>query len=251
MKRIVAEVVLFTSVLVPAAVTALPVSARADVVAVSLPTAVPIAERTLTFNGTVRLGSTTTGLRTATLWFRYPNALEDTQIGTATSRRPGFLVVTANLDSTRIIPGLNRVWVRDEADGDTRTVLLDLRRRSRVTITHAERRSAGRIWLAVKVSHYDPKLGRFAPSRLSPVKLQERVGGTWVTAGQVTTGTSGLAATLVPAGPGKHEYRAVRPDGASVLTATSRTIRVAGQAQRPEPPTWVVPPAQVNPTEPG
>jgi flagellar hook-associated protein 2 len=67
----------------------------------------------------------------------------------------------------------------------------------------------------------------------------------------VTTGTSGLAATLVPAGPGMHEYRAVRPDGASVLTATSRTIRVAGQAQRPEPPTWVVPPAQVNPTEPG
>jgi len=224
MKRIVIAALLITSVLVPAVVTGLS-SARADVGAVSLPASLTIAEPTVRFSGTVRVGSTTTGLRSASIWFRYPDATEATRIGTATSRRPGFLVVTASLDATRVVPGLNRVQVKDDADGDSRTITLDLRRRSRVTITHAEFRSSGRVALEVKVWHYDPKLGRFAPSKLSPVRLQEKVAGSWVPIAQVTTDATGLARALLQAGPGLHDYRAIRPNGATVLTATSKTIR--------------------------
>ena len=225
MKRIVIAALLVTSVLVTAVVTSLSTPARADVGAVSLPTSLTIADRTLSFSGTVRVGSTTTGLRSASLWFTYPDAAVATRIGTATSRRPGFLVVTACLDAARITPGLNRVQVKDDADGDTRTIMLDLRRRSRVTITHAEFGSDGRVALAIKVSHYDPKRGRFVASKLSPVRLQEKVSGSWVPVAQVTTDATGLAGALLKAGPGRHDYRAIRPDGATVLAATSKTIR--------------------------
>jgi hypothetical protein len=225
MKRIVLATLLLPGVLAPAVVTGLSAPARADVVAVSLPTAVAISGRTLSFSGTVRLGSTTTGLRSASLWFRYPGADSSTRVGTATSRRPGFLVVTASLDAARITPGLNQVQVKDDADGDSRTIILDLRRRSRVMITQAEVRADARIALAIRVEHYDPKLGRFVPSRLSPVRLQEKVGSTWAPVGQVTTDQAGLAAVRITAGPGPHDYRAVRPNGATVLAATSKTVR--------------------------
>jgi hypothetical protein len=227
MKRIVIAGLLITSVLVPAIVTALSAPARADVVAVSLPTQVVISERLVKFSGTVKLGSTTTGLRSASLWFRYPNATSATRVGTATSRRPGFLVVTAGLDASRITPGLNQVEVKDDADGDSRSITLDLRRQSRVKITRAEVRSDGRVALAVKVAHYDPRLGRFAPSRLSPVRLQEKIGADWVPVGRVTTDATGRATTLVTLGSGAHVYRAVRPDGATVRAATSRTVTAA------------------------
>jgi hypothetical protein len=224
MKRI-AIAALLTSVLVPAVGTGLATSAQADVASVSLPTTAAISARTLTFSGTVRVGSTTTGLRSASLWFRYPDTHSAIRVGTATSRRPGFMVVTASLDTTRIAPGLNKLRVQDDADGDTRTITLDLRRLSRVTITRAEPRTDGQVALAIKVSHYDPTLGRFAPSRLSPVRLQEKVNDTWVPVGQATTDRAGLAKILVDAGSGPHEYRAVRPDGATVLAATSKTVR--------------------------
>jgi hypothetical protein len=227
MKRIVIAALLITSVLVPAVVSGLAAPARADVVGVSLPAAVTISNRTVNFTGTVRLGSTATGLRSASLWFRYPKTLAPTRVGTATSRRPGFLVVTASLDAARITPGPNQVLVKDDADGGTRTITLDLRRLSRVTITHAEFRSDGRVALAVKLSHYEPKLGRYAPSKFSPVRLQEKIGNTWVPVGQVTTDASGLAGTLLKAGTGLHYYRAVRPNGATVLSATSKTIRTS------------------------
>jgi hypothetical protein len=122
--------------------------------------------------------------------------------------------------------------VRDDADGGVRTILIDLRRLSRVSLTHAEFRSDGRVALAVRVLHFDPKLARFAPSRLSPVRLQEKLNGTWTTIATVTTGASGLAGALVPAGPGAHLYRAVRPSGATVLAAKSPIIRTT-RAARP------------------
>jgi hypothetical protein len=234
MKRIVIAALLITSVLVPAVVTGLSTAARAAVVTVSLPTTVSISDRTLTFSGTVRVRSTTTGLRSASLWFHYPDALSQTRIGTATSRRPGFLVVTASLDATRIVPGLNTIQVQDDADGNIRTLALDLRRRSRVTLAQGASRTAGQVALVVKVAHYDPKLGRFAPSRLSPVRLQEKVGAVWVPLAQVTTSRSGVATVLIKAKAGEHRYRAVRPDGATVLAATSKTLRTG---QLIDPPT--------------
>lgn len=228
MKRIVIAALLISSALVPFVVDGFSAPARADVVAFSMPTAVAISDQTLTFSGTVRLGRHATGVRSASLWFRYPNTLSATRIGTAASHRRGVLLVSGNLDTTRIIPGLNQIRVEDDRDGDSRTITLDLRRLSRVKVTNVEFRSDGRVSLAVKLSHYDPKLGRFAPSKLSPVRLQEKVNGTWVTVGQVTTGSSGRARVLVNAAPGLHSYRAVRPHGATVLAATSKTVITAG-----------------------
>ena len=224
MKRIVTGALLAASVLLPA-LLAVAAPAEAGVVAVSLPTAAGISGPTLTFSGTVRLRVATAGPRTASLWFQYSDAVGLTQVGTARSRQPGFLVVTATLDTRRIEPGINRVLVRDDADGATRAIALDLRRVSRVAITHAEYRSDGTVALAVRLRHYDARLGRFAPSRLSPVRLEEKVFGVWTPIGDVTTNASGLAGTVVSAGPGEHSYRAVRPIGATVLAATSKTIR--------------------------
>jgi hypothetical protein len=243
MKRIAFAALLITGVLGPVVVTGLPMSARADVVAVSLPTTVSIADQTLTFSGTVRVGSSTSGLRSASLWFRYPDMFAATRVGTATSRRQGFLILTASLDATRIVPGMNQFQVRDDTNGDIRTVALDLRRRSRVMLTQGELRADGHVELAVKVSHYDPKLGSFAPSRLSPVRLQEKIGDAWVPRTQVTTGGSGLARVLVTAEPGVHVYRAVRPDGATVLAATSKSIRIGQIAGLANCASWRIGPA--------
>jgi hypothetical protein len=222
MNRFVTGTLLVASVLIPAGLAG---PARADIVAVSVPTAVSISGPAVSFSGTVRVGSAEAGLRSASLWFQYPNTPAAVEVGTATSRRPGFLAFTANLDATRIIPGLNQIQVQDDADGDTRTMVLDLRRVSRVSITHAEFRTDGTVALAVRVRHYDAARGRLIPSRLSPVLLQEKVLGAWVPVSRVITDRSGLAGAVVAAGPGQHYYRAVRPNGATVLTATSKTIR--------------------------
>ena len=222
MKRIIIGILITASVLSSALVTALAAPAGAQVVAVSLPTAVTISSKTLTLAGTVRVSTAGTGVRSAGLWFRYPNTTSATLVGHATSSRPGFLAITGRLDATRIVPGQNRLLVVDGADGGRRIIVLDLRRQSRVAITHAEYRR-GRVALAVRLTHYEPKSGVFIASRLSPVRVQERIDGNWITLISVTTDRLGLAGAVVPAGPGVHLYRAVRPDGATVRTATSLT----------------------------
>jgi len=221
----VTSTVIAVSVLISAGVTALAAPARAEVVAVSLPTSAAISSKTLTLTGTVRVAVSGAGLRSAGLWFQYPGAALPTLVGSASSRRPGFLSITARLDTTRIVPGRNRLQVIDAADGGSRIITLDLRRQSRVAITHAEPRSRARIALAVRVMHYNPKTSAFIASRLSPVRIQEKVGTSWVTLITVTTDKLGLAGAEVPAGPGAHVYRAVRPDGATVLAATSLRVR--------------------------
>lgn len=204
--------------------------ARPDVVTVPLPAviAVPavigVAARTVTFPASVEVGASVTGLRSASLWYTYPDARARTLVGTATSRTSGSLTVVGRLDARRIAPGRIRVLVLDDVEGDARTIELELRRRSRVAVTRAELRADGRAELDVLVRHYDHRTGGYVPSRLSPVRLQEQVGGRWVTVATVTTDRTGTAAALVPAGPGAHRYRAVRPDGRTVLAATSRPV---------------------------
>jgi hypothetical protein len=225
MKRIITATLLIASVVVTAVVTGLAAPAKADVVTVSLPTAVTISARTVSFSGTVQVDSSTAGRRSASVWFRYPNASAAVRVGSATSRRPGFLAVTVTMDASRIKPGVNRLLVKDDADGAARTIMLDLRRLSRVSVALTEFRAAERVVLAVEVVHYDPKVGRFIPSRKSPVRFQEKVSGAWVTVDETVTNAAGRAVVLIPAGPGVHRYRAVRPNGATVLAATSKSIR--------------------------
>jgi hypothetical protein len=227
MKRIITATLLIVSVWVSAVVTGLAAPARADVVAVTLPTAVSISARTVSFSGTVQVSSSTAGRRSASLWFRYPNAPAPIRVGSAVSRRPGFLAVTVKLDASRIKPGVNRLLVKDDADGASRTILFDLRRISRVTLGLTDFRSADRVVLAVEVVHYDPKVGRFIASRKSPVRFQEKVSGVWITVAETVTNASGRAVVLIPAGPGVHRYRAVRPNGVTVLAAISKSVRTS------------------------
>jgi hypothetical protein len=224
-KRIAIAALIIASVLITALQTGLAGSARADIVAVSLPTQASISSTTLTLAGTARLGSAGAGRQSATLWFHYPDAAAPTRVGSATSRRPGFLAITARIDATRIMPGANQIDVVDSADGTRRTIALDLRRESRVAITHAEFRPHARVALAVRVMHFDPGQNAFVSSQFSPVRLQELVNGSWITLAQVTTDQLGLAGAVLPAGAGMHDYRAVRPDGATVRAATSLTVR--------------------------
>ena len=51
------------------------------------------------------------------------------------------------------------------------------------------------------------------------------MGGTWSTLTTVTSDAQGLAGALIPAAKGAHYYRALRPDGATVMAAVSYTVR--------------------------
>ena len=229
-KRIVTATLVTGCVLTAALQTLLAVPARADIVAVALPTTLTISSRMLTLTGTLRLSSAGTGLRSAALWFSYPGDPAATRVGSASSRRPGFLAISARIDASRIVPGNNRLEVVDVASGQRRAITLDLRRQSRIAITHAEFRPHGQVALAVRVTHFDPKLNAFAASRLSPVRLQENLNGVWVTLAEVRSDALGLAGAVLPAGPGQHSYRAIRPEGATVRTATSATFQTGPSA---------------------
>jgi len=222
-KRIVTASAILAGVLLTA--IGLAPSAQATVVTVSLPAAATISARTVFLSGTVQVGDDGTGLRSATLWFSYPGDAAPTQVGQAASRRTSLLKITARLDATRIKPGVNQVLVRDEADGTSQTVAVDLRRKSQLAITHAEFRPHAKMALAVRVLHYDPTRDTFVASRLSPVRLQESIGGTWSTLATVTSDAQGLAGAVIRAGRGAHYYRALRPDGATVMAAVSYTVR--------------------------
>jgi hypothetical protein len=224
---ITAGVLVSTVATVAALATVVAAPAQAEVVAVALPSTATITSKTLTLTGAVRVGRSDSGVRSAAAWFVYPGAALPTLVGTTSSRRPGFLAITVRIDATRVVAGPNQLQIIDAADGDSRIVPLDLLRQSRVAITHAEPRSHGRMALAVRVTHYNPKTDKFIASRRSPIRLQERVNGSWVTLITVTSDKLGLAGAAVPAGPGVHLYRAVRPDGETVRTATSLTIRAA------------------------
>lgn len=227
MKRI-ALAVLNASLIVPLVIIGLASPALADVRVVSLPTAVAVDSTFVHFTGTVQVSASATGLRSASLWFRYPDGTAArTLVGSATSRKRDVLTVTGRLDARRITPGLNQVRVLDDVDGDGQTIVLDLRRRSRLAITRADFLANGQVVLSVQTRHYDPKTGRYVASRFSPVRLQEKVGKRWVAVGSLTTDRAGAGVALVSAGPGPHVYRARRPDGATVMAATSKQFSAA------------------------
>jgi len=200
------------------------VRSLAPVLARPLASAV-ISSRMIILSRTVQAGPPGQSLRPAVLWFSYPADARPTRVGSAVPAGPGRLQLTLRLDAARITPGPNWLQSIDTAGG-WRAIELDLRRLSRVAITDAELRPAARIGMAVRVMHYDPKLDRFVPSQLSPVRLQEEIDGRWVTQAHVVSNVLGRARTTFPAGSWRHYYRAVRPEGATVRGATSLIVRV-------------------------
>jgi hypothetical protein len=82
----------------------------------------------------------------------------------------------------------------------------------------------GMVNIMIQTRHRVP--AGYAPSAYSPVQVQRMVGRTWRTVLVVTTGRDGLAFKTIIAPSGRQVYRYVRPQGATVTAATSRTMIV-------------------------
>jgi hypothetical protein len=204
--------------------------------AVTLPARVVVSGRTLKLSGSVAApakgSASAAAVRALSLWFTYPGSKTPVKIGGVSADSKGMLTVTAQLNAARIAMGLNTIQIREGASSSASATgaavaTVDVRRRSRVKIVNAvfKPTTAGfAAAVAVQVSHFDPKTVTYLGSRLSPIRLQELVGGTWVTRASATTNATGLATATFAATAGKHTYRAVRPNGATVWSATSPEI---------------------------
>jgi hypothetical protein len=198
--------------------------AAAAVERVSAPARVVVDSPTETIPVSVRTSAAVDGTHGASVWIGYPGA-DSMSVGGYGVAKGQAVTVRTELDTRRITRwGALDLIASDDADGDTRALTVDVRRRSNVAITHHEV-SGGKVALAVRVRHYQPGRG-YISSQRSPVRLQESVAGRWVTRATVTTTVDGLAGARLPLAPGVHRFRAVRPDGASVWSATSQTVRV-------------------------
>ena len=207
---------------------------------VTLPAKVVVSKSTLTLTGSVS-GVTATTATSLSLWFTYPNSTTAVKIGGVSADSQGMLTVTAQLNAARIAMGLNTIQVRDAAGSSATSAqtgagsaTFDVRRRSRIRITQVVFRptaSGFAAAAAIKVMHFDPKSAQYIDSRLSPVRLQELVNGGWVTRAEVTTNVHGVATATFAATAGRHTYRAVRPNGATVWSAVSTETTVRTPAQ--------------------
>jgi hypothetical protein len=208
--------------------------ARAAVTALTAPARATIGAGTVTVAVTIGVDAGADGRHRASVWYRYPGDPAATRVARLSTRRAGPVVVRARLDATRVAFGPNRLAVTDDSldtagagATDAPAVTVDTRRRSRVAITRAEPVRDGIVVLTVRVTHYAPLKGRYVASRLSPVRLQEKVSGAWVTRATGTTSAAGVATATLTAPSGPHTYRAVRPNGATVWSATSPPVNTS------------------------
>ncbi|MFI7586051.1 hypothetical protein ACIB24_03125 [Spongisporangium articulatum] len=169
------------------------------------------------------------GSHSATLWIHYPDDPVYTLAG-ATAGSGASVTLKATLDTRKITRwGALQADVVDDTDGSSTTIDLDVRRRSQAMLNHAEVRTAPsgcQVALGARVRHYSPAARDYVASKRSPVRFQEYTKGRWATAKTATTTDDGLSGATVTAAPGKHVYRAWRPDGATVWADASPAVRV-------------------------
>lgn len=183
-----------------------------------------------TYRTPVRTNTTLYDTHYASTWIQYPGGR---QLFSGEGRsRAATVPVLGEVQSDF----MNNVWgltdgvAVDDVDGRSTAVVFDVRRRTKVGLT-ASVLGGSTVLLGARVTHYDAVTGRYINSRLSPVRLQELIGGKWVTVKNVKTDTAGRASGLVvPATAGSHRFRALRPNGATVWSAASlsRVVRVSG-----------------------
>lgn len=142
--------------------------------------------------------------------------------GTAT------VVVTVTMAAARFKPGPS-VWkVRDLGDGKLADLAVITRQQSRFTSANIVPTGMGAVWVDTHLSHYKASTGRHVSSQQSPVWLQIRQGGAWVTVMRMVTDSTGRVEGLAAAPAGLHTYRLVRPAGSTVTDAATRPVAVDG-----------------------
>ena len=221
--RVVSALVIGTTVALVAVIGAAGPSHGA--VAVTAPVRVVVDSPTEPFTAVVATTAGAGRVHAASVWVGYPGDAALTLAGSATSVTSA-VPVRGQLDTRRITSwGAMTAVAVDDADGRSRAVGLNVRRRSVARLTHAEV-DGGRVRLGARVTHYDPVAGRYVSSKLSPVRFQEQAGAGWVTVATGQTTGDGLTGAVLAAAPGVHRFRVARPDGATVWGSVSATVRV-------------------------
>ncbi|HET9654811.1 MAG TPA: hypothetical protein VFP72_05625 [Kineosporiaceae bacterium] len=139
------------------------------------------------------------------------------------------LVVRGTVSARSLTLG-SQTWTAVDA-GDSQSVNLPVLvlRQSRVTGSTFTSPARGQVSAVVKLQHFDPALGRWAPSKRSPAVIQGLRGGRWVNLTTLTTDpVTGTAAGTFPMASGPQQVRVVRPEGATVtgLISAPLSIRV-------------------------
>jgi hypothetical protein len=136
------------------------------------------------------------------------------------------VTVTARLDARFVPLGRSVLRLTDEANplgAPAQAVTLDARRPSRFGQGTFLDMGSGDLWLSATLYAYTPAVGGLTPQRYSPVRVQELVGGRWLTRATLTTTARGVASGIVHLGGGVHVFRVARPAGSTVWSTTGRT----------------------------
>lgn len=148
--------------------------------------------------------------------------------------RTSTVSVNVRLATKYLTPGTeNELVVEDRITGRWSTIPLHVRRRSRLTLTHADGRQDGTVVVRGVLRHYRAGAkpvgtaaaaqAEYAPSRQSPVRVQQSVDGRWVTLKTVQTNEFGMVAAKVRPRDGA-VLRLSRPIGLTVTAAQSNEL---------------------------
>ena len=162
------------------------------------------------------------GSYAADVWVKGTTGWE--QVGSLHGPTP-HLSGRVRVNAARTGVGRVTLWVLDQSTGDVQRVAVTLLRRTAVSRPFVEA-CDGWVYVRATVSHYDPRVGHYMPSKASPVRVQEATPRGWVTVATITTDTRGTVAGYVPVGYGRHLLRLQRLTGATVTAGTSPTVTV-------------------------
>lgn len=123
--------------------------------------------------------------------------------------------------------GVSTWMVRDLGDGKLTTLTVQARQASRFTQGDVIPTGMNSVYVYGHLAHYKAGVG-VVSSQLSPVWLQVRQGGQWVTVDRLVTDMVGHFEGLVAAPAGLHTYRLYRPAGVTVTEAATRPVAVNG-----------------------
>lgn len=137
--------------------------------------------------------------------------------------RGGYAVAT--LPSTSVRVGESALEL-DQRDGRVVRVLITARRASRVSAPMVIVVPLFGAKVSGIASHYDPRIDGYVGDSLSPVMVQERRAGKWITLRTATTSRAGGFTVSLPLVPGKHVLRLARPVGATVTGGVGVPIAI-------------------------
>jgi methionine-rich copper-binding protein CopC len=217
-------ITLIAAALAALAAAAITTPAHAAVIRTAASVPVTISGRTATFTAHVNAAGVREGWHHVTILAPAGERLLEAGHGAS---KTADVVVRVTLATKYLTPGTqNELVVQDDVTGDWSTLPLDVRRRSRLTLTHAAPQTGGTLLVRGLLRHYSLEAGRFVPSRKSPIRVQQLVNGRWLTLADAATNPSGMVGVAVRPLPGHVVLRLSRPTGATVTATTSARLVV-------------------------